>query len=309
MIVLCYVLLTTILQSGIDPASFHAMGERGISLAVLGSGSKGNATLIRSGSTYILVDAGLSAKQLTLRMSILGISPEQLDAILITHEHSDHAQGIDVLLRQRRIPVFTNALTREALSHKMKSAIDWKIFHSGQAFKIGDLVVNSFQIPHDAAEPVGFILTAGETRLSMVSDVGYVTNLMRENLKGCNGLYIEANYDQALLEQDTKRPWATKQRIVSRHGHLSNHQTAELLTEVACKKLKFVMLSHLSSDCNNPDIASQTISEALKQNGLDRVDVFCANQDEPSQWINVCSTPKGDGVFKTTLFDERLLDE
>lgn len=291
------------------PASFHAMGECGISLAVLGSGSKGNATLIRSGSTHILVDAGLSAKQLILRMDALGITPEQLDAILITHEHSDHAQGVDVLLRQRPIPVFANALTREALSHKMKSAITWKIFHSGQAFEIGELIVNSFQIPHDAAEPVGFILTNGETRMSMVSDVGYVTNLMRENLKGCNGLYLEANYDQTLLEQDTKRPWATKQRIVSRHGHLSNHQAAELIAEVACEKLKFVMLSHLSSDCNSPDIASRTISKALKQNGLNDVDVFCAHQDEPSQWIYVNGAPPDNGVFKTSLFDEQLFDE
>ena len=280
------------------------MGECGISLAVLGSGSKGNAALVRCGSTHVLVDAGLSAKQLILRMNALGINPDHLDAILITHEHSDHAQGVDVLLRQRSIPVFANALTREALSHKMKSAIIWKVFHSGQEFKIGELMVNSFQIPHDAAEPVGFILTAGSTRLSMVSDVGYVTKLMRENLKGCAGLYIEANYDQALLEQDTKRPWATKQRIVSRHGHLSNHQTAELLAEVACEKLKFVMLSHLSSDCNSPDIASQAISNALKQSGLNEVDVFCAHQDEPSPWIHISEATTEENVFRTTLFDE-----
>ena len=301
--------MTTTLQNVIHPASFQSMGEHGISLAVLGSGSKGNATLIRSGSTHILVDAGLSAKQLTLRMNALGIAPEQLDAILITHEHSDHAQGVDVLLRQRSIPVFANALTREALSHKMKSTITWKVFSSGQAFQIGGFTVNSFPIPHDAAEPVGFILTAGNTRLSMVSDVGHVTNLMRENLKGSDGVYIEANYDQMLLDQDTKRPWATKQRIASRHGHLSNHQTAELLADIACEKLKFVMLSHLSSDCNSPDLASQTISCALKEAGLNKIDIFCADQDEPSQWISVSETPIDDGVFNTTLFDERLFDE
>lgn len=280
------------------------MGEGGISLAVLGSGSKGNSALVRCGSTHILVDAGLSAKQLVLRMNALGITPDQLDAILITHEHSDHAQGVDVLLRQRSIPVFANALTREALSHKMKSTVTWKVFHSGQEFQIGDFMINSFQIPHDAAEPVGFVITAGDTRLSMVSDVGYVTNLMRENLKGCSGLYIEANYDQALLEKDTKRPWATKQRIVSRHGHLSNDQTAEVLAEVACEKLKFVMLSHLSSDCNSPDIASLAVSDALKQSGLDKIDVYCAHQDEPSQWINMPEAPSRHDVFKTTLFDE-----
>ncbi|MDG1358041.1 MAG: MBL fold metallo-hydrolase [Akkermansiaceae bacterium] len=292
------------MQNQTHQATFQFMGEGGISLAVLGSGSKGNSALVRCGSTHILVDAGLSAKQLVLRMNALGITPDQLDAILITHEHSDHAQGVDVLLRQRSIPVFANALTREALSHKMKSTVTWKVFHSGQEFQIGDFMINSFQIPHDAAEPVGFVITAGDTRLSMVSDVGYVTNLMRENLKGCSGLYIEANYDQALLEKDTKRPWATKQRIVSRHGHLSNDQTAEVLAEVACEKLKFVMLSHLSSDCNSPDIASLAVSDALKQSGLDKIDVYCAHQDEPSQWINMPEAPSRHDVFKTTLFDE-----
>lgn len=260
---------------------------RGISIAVLGSGSKGNAALVRCGSTCILVDAGLSAKQLVMRMNTLDIVPEQLDAILISHEHSDHAQGIDVLLRQRDIPVFANALTREALSHKMKSSIDWKIFHSGQSFSLGELTIDTFRIPHDAAEPVGFVLTGNNTRLSMVSDVGYVTKLMRESLKGCDGLYIEANYDQHLLERDTKRPWATKQRIVSRHGHLSNHQTAELLAEIACEKLKIVMLNHLSSDCNCPDIAVDTVSSSLRHSGHKHVDVLCAHQDKPSAWIDI----------------------
>lgn len=256
-------------------------------MAVLGSGSKGNAALVRCGTTHILIDAGLSAKQLVLRMKARGVEPEQLDAILLTHEHSDHAQGVDVLLRQRSIPVFANALTREALSHKIKSSITWKIFHSGQEFQLGELKINSFRIPHDAAEPVGYVITGAETRLSMVSDVGYVTKLMRECLRGSDGLYIEANYDQGLLERDTKRPWATKQRIVSRHGHLSNHQTAELLGDIACEKLKFVMLSHLSSDCNCPDLASQTVSKSLRQSGFEEVSVFCAHQDEPSPWIDI----------------------
>jgi len=266
------------------------MGESGISMAVLGSGSKGNAAVIRCGSTHILVDAGLNAKQLVLRMNKLGIVPEQLDAILISHEHHDHAQGIDVLLRQRDIPVFANALTREALSHKMKSSIAWKIFHSGQTFSLGELSINSFRISHDAAEPVGFVLNGNNTQLSIVSDVGHVTHLMRENLRGSHGLYIEANYDQSLLERDTKRPWATKQRIVSRHGHLSNNQTAELLAEIACEKLKLVMLSHLSSDCNSPDIAVNTVSSSLRQNGFQHVDVICAHQDEPSKWLNIAAT-------------------
>jgi|TARA_B110000908_G_scaffold133745_1_gene157833 phosphoribosyl 1,2-cyclic phosphodiesterase len=270
------------------------MIPQGMSMAVLGSGSGGNATLIRCGSTHILVDAGLSAKQLVLRMELMGVVPEQLDAILLTHEHSDHARGIDVLLRKRNVPVFANALTREALSHKMKSYIPWKIFQSGQQFDLGDLVVDAFRISHDAAEPVGFVLTGNNTQLSMVSDVGHVTHLMREQLRGSDGIYIEANYDQALLEQDTKRPWATKQRIASRHGHLSNDQTAELLSEIACHKLKVVMLSHLSSDCNSPAIASRRICDSLLQQGLGDVDVRCADQHEPTGWIEILSPHQTD---------------
>ena len=262
-----------------------------IRMAVLGSGSGGNATLIRCGNTHLLVDAGLSAKQLVLRMESLGVAPEQLDGILLTHEHSDHARGVDVLLRKREIPVYANALTREALSYKMKSAVPWRVFRSGQDFELGDFRVQAFRIPHDAAEPVGFVLEGADTRLSMVSDVGHVTHLMRENLKGCDGIYVEANYDPGLLEQDTKRPWATKQRIASRHGHLSNEQTAELLGEVACEKLKVVMLSHLSSDCNCPKMATRVIGERLSGCGLKDVAIQCAHQHEPTDWVEITGMP------------------
>ncbi len=256
-------------------------------MAVLGSGSGGNATLVHCNSTLILVDAGLSAKQLVLRMAMLGIQPEQLDAILLTHEHSDHARGVDVLMRKRDIAVYANALTREALSDKMKSNIPWRVFRSGQNFDLGDLTIQAFKIPHDAAEPVGFIIHGADAQLSMVSDVGHATNLMREQLKGSHAIYVEANYDEHLLEIDTKRPWSTKQRISSRHGHLSNHQTAALLSEVACEKLRHVMLSHLSSDCNCPQLAKRIISEGLSQQGLDHVHVQCADQHQPTDWINI----------------------
>lgn len=257
-------------------------------MAVLGSGSGGNATLVQCGSTRILIDAGLSAKQLVLRLEKLGVSADDLDAILITHEHSDHARGIDVLLRKRSIPVFANAFTREALEYKMKSEIPWKVFRSGQEFELGDLRVHAFKIPHDAAEPVGFVLKGQGAQLGMVSDVGHVTHLMRESMRGSDAIYVEANYDELLLEQDTKRPWSIKQRITSRHGHLSNRQTAEFLQEIACEKLSVVMLSHLSSDCNCPDIASRTVIEALAASGLNEVSVHCAHQHQPTEWIS-CS--------------------
>jgi len=276
-------------------------------MAVLGSGSGGNATLVQSGSTFILIDAGLSAKQLVLRMASLGIKPEQLNAILLTHEHSDHARGVDVLLRNRSIPVYANALTREALSYKMKSQIPWRVFRSGQDFDLGEINIQAFKIPHDAAEPVGFILKSNGTKLSMISDVGHITQLIRDQLKESHAIYVEANYDEHLLEADTKRPWSTKQRISSRHGHLSNHQTASLLSEVACKKLTHVMLSHLSSDCNCPELAARTISDSLASQGYKQVNVRCAEQHQPSEWIQFSgasiSPSKPNKEFTPSLFD------
>jgi len=260
-----------------------------IQMAVLGSGSSGNATLVQCGNTRILVDAGLSAKQLVLRLAMLGVSPDDLDAILITHEHSDHARGIDVLLRKRSIPIYANIFTREALETKMKSEIPWRVFRSGQSFEVGELSVQSFKIQHDAAEPVGFVLNGQGVQLGMVSDVGHVTHPMRESLRGSHAIYIEANYDEAMLERDTKRPWSTKQRIASRHGHLSNTQTAEFLHEIACKKLGAVMLCHLSSDCNSAELAIRTVSDSLTKRGLTDIAIHCAQQDEPTEWIQCVS--------------------
>lgn len=262
-----------------------------IRMAVLGSGSAGNSTLLSCEKTHILVDAGLSAKQLVLRMQQLGLEPEDLDAIILTHEHSDHARGIDVLLRNRNIPVFANAMTREALSYKMKSKISWKVFRSGQEFTHGDFSILSFKIPHDAAEPVGFTVKGNGTQIGMVSDIGHITPQICDALRGCDAIYVEANYDEALLESDTKRPWSIKQRIQSHHGHLSNLQTAELLNEVACDRLKVVMLCHLSSDCNCPNIAEKAIRKTLSERGLKEVAVHCAEQHHPSNWIEVGYKP------------------
>ena len=273
-------------------------------MAVLGSGSGGNATLVQCGTTLILVDAGLSAKQLMLRMEQMGVTPEQLDAILLTHEHSDHARGVDVLMRQRSIPVYANLLTQEALSYKMKSKIPWRIFRSGQDFTLGELSIQAFQIPHDAAEPVGFVLRGHDTKLSMISDVGHATHIIREQLKDSHAIYVEANYDENMLEMDTKRPWSTKQRIASRHGHLSNNQTANLLSDVACAKLRTVVLCHLSSDCNCSKLATRTISEHLANNGYNQVGVQCAEQHQPTDWIELSAPQEKNPVEEKELITD-----
>ena len=256
-----------------------------IKMAVLGSGSKGNSILIEHADTRILIDAGLSAKQLVLRLKTLGVDADEIDAILITHEHIDHVGGIDVFLRKRSIPVFSNAFTRETIAHKMTSDINWKIFSSEQTFKVGELTVTPFKIQHNAADPVAFVLSGQGCQLGVVTDVGYVTGSMREMLRGCHAIYIEANYDESLLEKNTTRPYSVKQRIASRHGHLSNVQTAELLHEVACEKLNVIALGHLSSDCNSPEIAVGAVRKALDLRGFKNVAIHCSQQDKSTSWL------------------------
>jgi phosphoribosyl 1,2-cyclic phosphodiesterase len=262
-------------------------------MAVLGSGSGGNATVLECGNTRLLVDAGLSAKQLTQRLKLLGVNPDSLTGILLTHEHSDHARGLDVLLRKRNIPVYANAMTKEALQWGMKSEVQWKVFHTGQDFELEQFSVHPFPIPHDAAEPVGFTLTAASTKFGLVTDVGYITQAMRMHLRESDALFVESNYDEELLEADTKRPWSTKQRIASRHGHLSNTQAGELIADVGCERLAHVVLGHLSGDCNCPKVATQTVSDLLNTGGLSQVNVFCAQQDAPTEWVEFGTSNRG----------------
>ena len=252
-------------------------------VSVLGSGSGGNSTVVSCASGVYLIDVGLSAKQIASRLEQRGIDPDSLSGIFLTHEHSDHARGLDVFLRNRDIPVYANALTKEALQRGMKSDIRWKVFQTGQSFEIEELLVTAFSIPHDAAEPVGFVLESRTARFGLVTDVGYITQSMRVHLKGSDALFIEANYDEALLEADTKRPWATKQRIASRHGHLSNTQAGEFIADIGCEKLRCVLLGHLSSDCNNASLATETIRPLLSS--LQVTDLICADQHEPTEWF------------------------
>lgn len=252
-------------------------------VSVLGSGSGGNVTVVRCASGDYLIDVGLSAKQVVLRLEQMEVDPDALAGIFLTHEHSDHARGLDVFLRKRSIPVYANALTKESLEHGMKSEVKWKVFQTGQAFDVADLTVTAFPIPHDAAEPVGFVLENAQARFGLVTDVGYITQSMRVHLKGADALFVEANYDEELLEADTKRPWATKQRISSRHGHLSNTQAGELIADVGCEKLRYVLLGHLSSDCNNAKVATETIQPMI--HSLDVQDLVCASQAEPTEWV------------------------
>ena len=240
--------------------------------------------MIDAAGARILVDAGLSARQLCQRLAKLGIDPASLDGILLSHEHSDHARGIDVLLRKYDIPVYATAMTKEVLLDRCGEHVEWRIFQRGQEFKIREMAVNSFAVPHDAVDPVGFVCASkrGE-RIGVATDLGHVTSLVRESLRGVNGLFVEANYDEQMLENDLKRPWSVKQRISSRHGHLSNSQTAELVRSLIDDGLKSVILGHLSSDCNTAEVASRVVNEV--HGG--RLSLEVSSQKDPSGWMSV----------------------
>ncbi len=246
---------------------------------VLGSGSGGNAAVIEAGGVRLLIDAGLSAKQLIDRMKASGVDPAGLNAVLITHEHGDHIRGLRVLMKSLAVPVYATPSTSRLIRDGGVDSASWKIFESGAQFNFNGLSVQSFAVPHDAVEPVGFVFRHDEKALGLLSDTGHVTKLITERLRGVHALFVEANYDDALLEADTKRPWSTKQRISSRHGHLSNAQTAALVAELAPAGLRRVVLGHLSRDCNCPVTAATAIRAVLQD-----VEVCCAEQDRPCGW-------------------------
>jgi phosphoribosyl 1,2-cyclic phosphodiesterase len=255
--------------------------------AVLGSGSGGNSAVVECGGLRLMIDAGLSAKQLNLRLGMLGIEPASLDGILLTHENGDHVRGLNVFLKQHPLPVFATSQTSHVVRETGIAGGTWKTFETGQTFALGDCEIRSFSIQHDAVDPVGFVIGHATRRFGFVSDVGHVTRSMTECLSNLHGLFVEANYDEEMLDADTKRPWPIKQRICSRHGHLSNHQVAELIRGIAHAGLGRVVLGHLSSDCNTPAIILERLRGCLAELGHGHVGLHCACQHEPTEWFDL----------------------
>ena len=224
---------------------------------MLGSGSAGNSALVATDHCKILIDGGLSARQLVLRLEQCGVMPEQLDGILLTHEHGDHVCGLEVLCRKFDVPIYCNSLTAEAVrsDSSFEQHRNWRIFETGAEFSICDITVQTFPVPHDAVDPLGFAFYAGSGSLGFITDLGYVTKMIVERLRQVQTLVIETNHDEKLLQNDTHRPWPVKQRIQSRHGHLSNTAAAGVIEELLPGKIERVVLGHLSRDCNTPELA------------------------------------------------------
>jgi phosphoribosyl 1,2-cyclic phosphodiesterase len=265
-----------------------------LNLRILGSGSAGNAALLTTDRCRVLIDAGFSARQLVTRLALCGCAPEELDAIIITHEHGDHTRGLEVLTRKlialgREIPVFTNAFTAADLKASMNLAhVPFKLFETGRSFDFKDLHINTFAIPHDAVDPVGLVFEHADGSLGYLTDLGHATKSVIERVRGVHTLVLETNYDRELLINDTKRPWPVMQRIRNRHGHLSNDAACEVLAQLhPFQALQRVITGHLSGDCNTPERVLVALRKQLTKLGCGHIEVFCALQEEVSPHFEI----------------------
>jgi phosphoribosyl 1,2-cyclic phosphodiesterase len=253
-----------------------------LSLCVLASSSAGNCTYVASAQTAILIDAGLSGKELLRRLVQVGVAAGRIQAVCLTHEHGDHTVGLSVLHKRLGLQLYANSSTVEALGRQPNNqALPWNIFTTGSPFLIGDLRIEPFSVPHDAYDPVGFIVENDGSRVGVVTDMGMATELIRQRLRQCRALVVEANHDERLVT-NAKRPWSLKQRVLGRQGHLSNRHAAELLAQVADANLQAVFLAHLSGECNRPELAQDTVAKALRAKECSHVHVHLTYPDRAS---------------------------
>jgi len=236
-----------------------------VRICALASGSSGNSTFVATERTRLLVDAGLSYRDTCSRLTSIGEDPSRIDAILITHEHSDHVGGLARLAKKLDIPVYMTRLTAPA--------IDWlsppklELFQAGATLTIGDIEVDSFTIPHDAIDPVGFCVRAQGIKFGIATDLGYVTDSIRFHLRRADLLLLESNHDLDMLKVGPY-PWAVKQRVMSRVGHLSNDSACDFIARDFESCATALILGHLSAHNNHPEIARMSARQALDQRGL-----------------------------------------
>jgi phosphoribosyl 1,2-cyclic phosphodiesterase len=270
---------------------------------VLGSGSTGNCILISTEKTHVLVDAGLSAREILRRLAIVGVDPNDLNAVLITHEHSDHAGGLRVFLRSVKCPVYISRETEDAYfatrkgvengeseSAKRQTAINGRSvpIESDSEFRIGDIDFEPFSVPHDAVDNFGFVARRDGVRIATLMDFGHITPLIKQKLNGCDAIVVESNHSRDMLRACPMYSWDLKQRIASRTGHLSNEELADWFANDFDGSARHIVLAHLSQRSNNPALAQITAESALRS----RFPLFAAQttvtlskHNEPTDWI------------------------
>lgn len=247
----------------------------------LASGSKGNAIYVGTKNTKILIDAGISTKSICERLGQINVDISEIQAILVSHEHSDHIAGLKVLSMRYNIPIIANQLTAQAICENFLVRPRFKIFITGETFEFGDIEIHPFSVQHDAVDPVAFTLSFDGLKIGVCTDLGHVTSLVTTHLTNCHLLYVEANHKPEMVHASS-RPYVYKQRVLGRTGHLSNEACGELVSNVWHDGLKQVYLAHLSSECNSPEVALSTVHGILEQKGI-TLPVSVAHQDRKSQ--------------------------
>jgi phosphoribosyl 1,2-cyclic phosphodiesterase len=256
-------------------------------LTILGSGSSGNCAYVETAEARILIDAGFSIRQIRQRLATIGRAPEMLTGILVTHEHSDHVQGLAPLSEKLQIPIYCNRATQEAIEYQMQVRLNCRLFTTGASFEMGDVVVDTFMIPHDAQDPVGFLLRTANGNLGFLTDLGHTTRLVLERVRAANALVLEANHDVKMLQECPRRPWSLKQRILGRHGHLSNDGAADAAEQIMSAELRYLFLGHLSRECNRPDLAFRVMDERLASIGAHHVRLELTSQHRPCPTLHL----------------------
>jgi phosphoribosyl 1,2-cyclic phosphodiesterase len=255
-------------------------------VCLLASGSKGNAVYIESGESRILIDAGLSATELRRRLAGIGVSADDLHAILVTHEHGDHCRGVGVMARRHRLPVYLHPATRCALP-LLGTVPELREFEVGQPVLLRDLRIYPFQVTHDAAAPVGFTIDSPEGKIGLATDLGLATRLVADHLQDCRVLVLESNHDEQLL-LDGPYPWHLKQRIRGHHGHLSNTASAALLAGLLWEGMEAVFLAHLSETNNQPVLADRCARQVIASQNACQPAVIVGTQEQASFCVNLC---------------------
>ncbi|MFD0871778.1 MBL fold metallo-hydrolase [Paenibacillus residui] len=261
----------------------------GLRFSVLASGSTGNSMVVTNGETKLLVDAGLSAKKVEQLLEERNVSGEELDAILVTHEHSDHIKGLGALARKYDLPIYANEKTWEALNKQIGEIAEAnvKVMDTGSMIEFDSIQVESYAISHDAAEPVGYCFYEGDKKLSLATDLGYMSSKVKEQVLDSDVLILESNHDVEMLRMG-KYPWNIKRRILSDIGHLSNEAAGDALSEILGGKTKRVYLAHLSQNHNLMDLARMTVENILEQNDITlndgRLTLKDTYFDRPTEW-------------------------
>ena len=273
-------------------------------LTVLGSGSTGNAVLLTAGGTRVLVDAGLSARETVRRLALMGEDVARLDGIVITHEHSDHAGGLRVLLGSAPCPVFITGLTHDAYIRERSSktgqdeprrradalAARAVEITTGQDFRIGAIDFHPFSLPHDAADNIGLTATHAGVKVATLMDFGHINNLITQHLRGCAAIALESNHSRDMLRACAVYSWDLKQRILSRTGHISNEDLADWLRDSFDGTARHIILTHLSQRANNPYVADITAKMALQERAPlfpAETEIILSHPKEPTPWLEL----------------------